>query len=152
MVAMVVAACGAINTPSIAVHPSIAQPTSSASPSALASLVPGTSPAIDCSEDVPLPGGCTAATAAILGAVSQFGLSVKSIAVMNVSWPCGQPFLYVGSSFLPACPPGSGPPTAWVEFFNSDKVAALSLTPSGQQIIVTVDAFGVPPTPGLAPA
>jgi len=152
IIALLVTGCGGISTPSTAANTPTAVPTSSATKSASTSPVQPASPAIDCPADVPLPGGCTAATTAILAAVGQFGLAVQSIRIQSMFWPCGRPFLNFGTSYPPACPAGLGPPTAWVEFIDTDQVAALSLTPSGNQIVVTVDAFGVPPTPGVAPA
>jgi hypothetical protein len=97
-----------------------------------------------------LPGGCAAEVQAVLDAVATLGFPIKSIQIEPGGWPCGAPFFDPAAA---ACPgPLTGGPTVYVDFFGTDKEAALDFTVRADgTLVANVLEFRVPPS-GPAPA
>ena len=92
----------------------------------------------------PVPNPClTASWNAVLAAVVNLGYPVQNVTIGPFRFSCGGPFgmAPLGCPFLPPLPQA-----AYVTFFGTDKVAAVTLsTESEGRLGATVVAFEVPP-------
>jgi hypothetical protein len=85
---------------------------------------------------------------AVLAAVAGLGFEVRSVMIRPFGFGCGGPF----PSGIYSCPlvragqGPAGPPTAYVGFVGTLKVAALTIIPvDGSSLRAKVIAFEVPP-------
>jgi hypothetical protein len=89
----------------------------------------------------------------VQAAVASLGYPVREMEIHAEGFPCGVPFpADLLHSAAPGCPASATGPTAYVSFFGTAKVAALTFAKTADgSVRAIVVAFEVPPT-GAAPA